>query len=341
MNSTETQPVPPEIKLGLIGVGLVDDSVDVRGLPLSGGVSSDIWRVDLATGPVCVKRALEQLRVESTWLAPTARTANEAAWLRAVAQVAPGAACRVLGFDSKTRVLALEWLDPSLFRNWKADLSSGHVDPMIATKVGQQLGDIHAAMADPTKFAEVFDADDMFRALRIEPYFETTAHAHPDLADTILDLANRTTSVRIGVVHGDISPKNILIGPEGPVFVDAECASWGDPAFDLAFCINHLLLKSQWHQRDSADLRRSISALSDAYLARVNWEQASELEFRVATLIPTLALARINGASPVEYLCEDDRQSVRNLARAMLIDQPVTIAEVVDRWHDAPDSRNR
>ena len=290
---------------------------------------------------MCVKRALEQLRVESTWLAPTARTANEAAWLRAVTRVVPGAACRVLGFDANTRVLALEWLDPSLFRNWKTDLNSGDIDPVIATKVGEQLGDIHAAMADPTEFAEVFDADDMFHALRIEPYFETTAHAHPDLADTILDLANRTTSVRMGVVHGDISPKNILIGPEGPVFVDAECASWGDPAFDLAFCANHLLLKSQWHPRDSANLRRSISALSDAYLARVNWEPASELEFRVATLIPALALARVDGASPVEYLCEDDRQSVRDLARAMLIDQPVTIADVVDRWHEAPDSGNR
>ena len=38
--------------------------------PLAGGVSSDIWRVDLPQGPVCVKRALAKLKVAADWRAP-------------------------------------------------------------------------------------------------------------------------------------------------------------------------------------------------------------------------------------------------------------------------------
>lgn len=44
-----------------------------RALPgyeaLAGGVSSEIWRVDLPDGPVCIKRALAKLRVKMDWRA--------------------------------------------------------------------------------------------------------------------------------------------------------------------------------------------------------------------------------------------------------------------------------
>src|SRR5512145_1125989 len=54
---------------------------------LGGGVSSDIWRIDLVRGPVCVKRALPKLRVEQDWFAPVERNAYEAAWMRFAAAV--------------------------------------------------------------------------------------------------------------------------------------------------------------------------------------------------------------------------------------------------------------
>ena len=49
--------------------------------PLTGGVSSDIWRVDLQPEPVCVKRALAKLKVAADWRAPVERNAYEADWI--------------------------------------------------------------------------------------------------------------------------------------------------------------------------------------------------------------------------------------------------------------------
>ena len=117
------------------------------------------------------------------------------------------------------------------------------------------------------------------------------------------------------LVHGDVSPKNILVRDAGPVFLDAECAWWGDPAFDLAFCLNHMFLKSVWVPHAREGFLRCYDALSSAYLAGVAWEARAELEERAATLLPGLLLGRVDGKSPVEYLDEAGRSLVRR-ARA-------------------------
>ena len=115
-------------------------------------------------------------------------------------------------------------------------------------------------------------------------------------------------------MHGDVSPKNILVGPEGPVFLDAECAWYGDPAFDLAFCLNHLLLKCVWVPAAKEKLLQCFSALSSSYLQRFSPEN---LEKRTASLLPALLLARVDGKSPVEYLDEAQRSFVRERARSL------------------------
>ena len=120
-------------------------------------------------------------------------------------------------------------------------------------------------------------------------------------------------------MHGDVSPKNILLGARGPVFLDAECAWFGDPAFDLAFCLNHLLLKTLWVPSAERELLASFDALTEAYLRGVDWEPAATLEERAAQLLPALFLARIDGKSPVEYLTDDaSKNAVRRAARSML-----------------------
>ena len=96
---------------------------------LAGGVSSDIWRVHLVSGPVCVKRALPKLRVEQDWFAPVERNAYEAGWMRFAATVAPEAVPRLLGQDAAAGVLVMAYLDPASHRLWKADLREGHADP--------------------------------------------------------------------------------------------------------------------------------------------------------------------------------------------------------------------
>src|SRR5205085_5858894 len=135
------------------------------------------------------------------------------------------------------------------------------------------------------------------------------------------------------LVHGDVSPKNILVGPAGPVFLDAECAWWGDPAFDLAFCLNHLLLKCLWTPAARDDFLACFDALSESYLAAAEWEPRAALERRAAALLPGLLLARVDGKSPVEYLRDDaSRASVRRVARQFLVAPTDRLQVVAAGW---------
>ena len=95
-----------------------------------------------------------------------------------------------------------------------------------------------------------------------------------------------TATTKHALVHGDISPKNILVGPGGPVFLDAECAWWGDPAFDLAFCLNHLLLKGLWNRGAQERFLDAFGRMSESYLAGVTWEPPADVEARAARLLP-------------------------------------------------------
>jgi aminoglycoside phosphotransferase (APT) family kinase protein len=147
------------------------------------------------------------------------------------------------------------------------------------------------------------------------------------------ELVKRTQNTRLALVHGDVSPKNILVGPHGPVFLDAECAWYGDPAFDLAFCLNHMLLKCLWTPRARAAFLACFDALAAAYLARVKWEPVADLERRAARLLPALFLARVDGKSPVEYVTEEnDKARVRRVAVPLIASPPLGLADVRDAW---------
>jgi aminoglycoside phosphotransferase (APT) family kinase protein len=327
---------PAEILEGLRAMGLLPPGAAAEGEPLAGGVSSDIWRVALpGRGPVCVKRALPKLKVAADWRAPTSRNLYEARWMRRAGAAAPGSVPALLGQDPATGALAMEWLPPDGHALWKERLRQGHADPAFAAEVARRLARIHAATAaDPAAAAE-FPTDAIFHAIRLEPYLLAAARAHPDLAGALERLAAVTAATKRAMVHGDVSPKNILAGPRGPVFLDAECAWWGDPAFDLAFCLNHLLLKCLWAPRARAGFLACFDALATAYLAGVDWEPPAELEGRAARLLPGLFLARVDGKSPVEYLAEEaDKDRVRRTARALLVEPVERLGAVRDAWRE-------
>ncbi len=332
--TTATEEAPPEAMLAALRrIGLLADGATARGVVLTGGVSSDIWRVDLPGGPVCVKRALAQLRVAAEWRAPVVRNVYEARWMRRAAAACPGAAPALLGQDEASGSLAMAFLPEADFPLWKAQLRDGLADAAFAGRVGAVLARIHAATAaDPTTAGD-FPTDDIFHAIRLEPYLLATARAHPDLAPVLEGLAETTARTKRALVHGDASPKNILHGPDGPVFLDAECAWWGDPAFDLAFCLNHLLLKCLWTPRARAGFMRCFDALARTYLAGVAWEPAEVLEARAAALLPGLLLARVDGKSPVEYITtEADRDTVRRAARHLLTAPVARLGAVRAAW---------
>jgi aminoglycoside phosphotransferase (APT) family kinase protein len=297
---------------------------------LTGGVSSDIWKVSLRSGPVCVKRALPRLRVAQVWEAPVERNRYEWRWMQVAARIVPGCAPRVLAQDEAGGLFAMEFLDAERHPLWKNELRAGRADVAFARQVGASLARIHAATAGDAAIAREFATDAGFHAIRLEPYLLATARAHPDLAGRLEALSARTAAARAALVHGDVSPKNILAGPSGPVFLDAECAWYGDPAFDLAFCLNHLLLKCLWVPEAAPRFLACFDALAAAYLAA---HAPAGLEARAASLLPGLLLARVDGKSPVEYLAEEAQKArVRRVARALLQAPPERLAAVKDAW---------
>ena len=318
-------------EIGLERLGLVSAGEAVRVAPLAGGVSSDIFRVETGGRVFVVKRALEKLRVADEWRAPTSRNRHEADWLETAGRILPGAVPAVIARADEAGIFAMEYLDPRDFPVWKERLRDGDVDVEFAAEVGRRLGAIHATTAYDGDIAARFATDSTFHALRLEPYFEAAARRHPDVAPALLALSARTLATRMVLVHGDVSPKNILGGPRGPVFVDAECAWFGDPAFDLAFCLNHLLLKCLWNRNAALRLLKAFESLADRYLACVAWEPRVDLEGRAGALLSALLLARVDGKSPVEYLTASDRDFTRQVSLGLIaspLGSPYEIARV-------------
>jgi tRNA A-37 threonylcarbamoyl transferase component Bud32 len=330
-------PVPdPALTHFLIAHKLVEPGEAARWTPLAGGVSSDLWRVDLPGRSLCVKRALARLKVAADWQAPVSRNAYEWAWMRFASRHRPDSVPDLLAHDPEAGLFAMAYLPPEQYPMWKAQLLHGEVRVATAAAVGELLGNLHAASAGDAALAAEFATDDNFHALRVEPYLLATAAAHPGLSDILQGLADRTATTHLALVHGDVSPKNILVGPSGPVLLDAECAWYGDPAFDLAFCVNHLLLKSLVVPGRRADLLRSARVLAEEYVRCVDWEPRAALETRAASLLPALLLARVDGKSPVEYLTDDrHRLFVRTVASALLRAPAVTMADFLDAWATA------
>jgi aminoglycoside phosphotransferase (APT) family kinase protein len=325
-------PVPAEFAQALRELGLAGLE-PLTGEPLTGGVSSDIWRIDTARGPVCAKRALAKLRVAADWRAPIERNRYEARWMQVADQAVPGCTARVLGQHPGLGVLVMSYLEPTRHVLWKEALRDGHADVATAGAVGRTLARIHGYSAARPQFAAEFATDAIFFDIRLEPYLLATATRHPDLAARFETLVRTTQAHTVALVHGDVSPKNILVGDGGPVLIDAECAWWGDPAFDIAFCLNHLLLKCLWNPGAADAFLASFDALSRAYLDGVDWERREALEQRAAALLPGLFLARVDGKSPVEYLREDaQRERVRRVARPLIAEPVPHLSSIAAAW---------
>lgn len=301
-------------------MGLGQERQSRRLTPLVGGVSSVIVRVDSGESTICIKRALPQLRVAAVWHAPVERNQAEVAWIQLVSALNNAWVPQVLGQDLATHSFAMQYLPEQDYPVWKGQLRDGQVEGNTAEAVGTRLGRIHAVTANRADLAEAFANQDQFYALRLEPYFVAASQRHPSVAPALMALVDRTHQMRRALVHGDVSPKNILVGPHGPVFLDAECAVYGDPAFDLAFCLNHLLLKSVWRPEYRSQFFLSFTRLTKAHAAHVTWEPLEQFHGRVAELLAAMLLARVDGKSPVEYLTDPrDQERVRAFAISHLL----------------------
>ncbi|WP_457108688.1 phosphotransferase family protein [Methylobacterium sp. P5_C11] len=313
--------------------GLVKPGEGVRLIPLTGGVASDIFRVEVGDRSFVVKKALARLRVAQEWNAPVSRNASEVGWFIEAKRAVPQAVPDILAHEPALGLFAMTYMDPARHPIWKDELRDGRASSAFASVVGQTIAAVHAATAHSADVARNFANDRTFLAIRLEPYLEATARRHGDLAEELCALSRATITRKLVLVHGDISPKNILVGSAGPVLLDAECAWYGEPAFDLAFCLNHLLLKCVWKRQHATQYLACFDALAASYLSGVRWEASEDVEARAARLLPALFLGRVDGKSPVEYITTGaDRERVRRTARHLIVSRPQRLCQIRRHW---------
>ena len=312
----------------LIALGIDPESVTACS-PLGGGVSANIWRVDTTGTTIVIKQALEQLRVKADWHADPGRALNEVDWHRFVDSLLPGTVPRVLSIAPRHHAFSMSFLDYPL---WKRELLEGTVDEAFAGLVASRLALIHSASTHRPEIARQFAHDALFTALRIEPYFLATASKNPDQANFLQQLGYSLLENKLALMQGDISPKNILKGPEGPIFLDAETACFGDPAFDMAFCLTHLMLKCLLHPARTNHFTAAAEHMLSAYLANVDWEPGPGIALRIGQLLLAVMLARVDGKSPVEYLDATQQSRVRLFCRQALSGKPAELAVITGNW---------
>ncbi len=295
-------------------LGVLQAGAPATAVELSGGVSCESVAVRSGGLHVVVKRALPRLLVDAEWLANDNRLATEAVALRLMAGLTPDAVPPVIALAEDGGRLVVAHA-PEGWRDWRSLLLEGVVD----RAVGARLGTLLATWQRSTTGVRLPELESLtgFTELRIDPFHQTVARKHPELADRIDAVSRRLLETRRCLVHGDFSPKNVLVGDDGLWVIDWEIAHVGDPVFDVAFLCSHLLLKSI-HRRNDVQLHREAAA---AFLAAYG-----ELdELWLAANVGCLLLARVDGKSPAPYLREDERRTAREFGRSLLLEPPPTL----------------
>ena len=308
-------------------------NADAQLTPLAGGVSSDIYLVEAGSTNWVVKRALKKLRVKEDWFADTSRNRYERKYMQYVGAFLPEAVPRVL-FEGDG-YFAMEFLGEG-FANWKKLMLDGHYSSDYAEKAGQILGIIHQTSSADGRARAMFDSTRNFHQLRSEPYLVTTGRRHPELNHMFETEVLRLESTRECLVHGDFSPKNILVSESRLVVLDCEVAWFGDPSFDLAFLLTHLHLKALHRPTASVLLASLARKAVAAYLTARQLEGASSKEFlqRTGRLLLMILLARIDGKSPVEYITEHTtKEWARQFTRQALLTGNFELRDISSDWY--------
>ena len=310
-----------------------DETPELR--VLRGGVSNrTVWVGRGGKGCWVLKQALERLRVETEWRCSADRIYREAEGMRWLATLAPPGSITNLVFEDRgEHVLGMHAV-PEPHSNWKTTLLSGNVGSDELRKFGQLLGAIHRnAKLAGSRLRETFADRRYFESLRLEPFYEYTAETVPEAGPFLRELAAETRSIELTLVHGDYSPKNILVHRGELVLLDHEVIHWGDPMFDVGFAVAHLLCKAH-HVRS---LRETFAGAALLFWEHYRFSTCGCLApgdsaRRAARHAMACLLARAAGRSPVEYLGADARKRQVAVVASLVQRPPATLLELTDAF---------
>ncbi|MDR2931746.1 MAG: phosphotransferase [Oscillospiraceae bacterium] len=304
-----------------------------------GGVSGTVAFASGGEKSVVIKQALPFLKVAARWACDPRRMLIEHRALEVYARLVPQSVPLPIFFDEENYIMVRQ-AAPESCRMWKEQLLGGLLDFRVAKQAALAIAAVHNGTAGDAAVRETFLDDSVFYSLRINPYIETAVDKHPRLARKAEEVIAVLMHEKIALVHGDYSPKNILVGDAtgsdsadgGDIFIlDMEVAHYGHPAFDLAFFSNHFFLKSIKNRMWKDAYLNMLRYMLDRYFSGVRFMDKRALERDTVRTLGFLLLARVDGKSPAEYITEDaDKDLVRSLAFAILDEDRGDFAGVIE-----------
>ena len=295
---------------------------------LTGGVSCVVLAVSNADIDLVVKQALPELKTKAKWVADQRRAIVEADAMQVYHSITPESVPELIDCDAAEFTLTMSRL-PRSCTNWKIDMLEGRIYPEMGAKLGKVLAAWHNAAAVSDEIKEKFMEDSLFEQLRVAPFYRAVMDKNPNLQPVISILIDEITSLKITLVHGDFSPKNIMATTDHrPIVLDFEVAHIGNPVFDLAFLLAHLLCKIiRATQPDEKDL---LVETAKQFIA--SYQQTTRLS--VAASLPhhiaLIALARVEGVSPVNYLDGAAQQRLVALTKSALLDSGMAVTGLLE-----------
>jgi 5-methylthioribose kinase len=318
----------------LAGRALVQGAEEISVRELGGGVSNIVLLIEWPRIPGrgwVVKQSLGKLRVKDDWRSERSRIIREAEAIKALGPIlGPASVPQVVHLDPENFLFVMT-AAPAGSRTWKELLLARRADSQVARNAGLLLAKIINASRENPRLGEPFWDRAVFDQLRIDPYYRTTASRHPELRPEFDDLIATTLEIRNSLVHGDYSPKNMLLHGKSIFLIDFEVVHWGDSSFDAAFLMNHLFLKA-FHLPTASG--RFIELVNDFWKAlSTSLEPEAAVGFEAMTLrhLGGLMLARIDGKSPAEYIQDEaTKEKVRRTASRLLVGHPRILNDAVE-----------
>jgi aminoglycoside phosphotransferase (APT) family kinase protein len=291
--------------------GLIPPGVEVTVRLLGGGVSCDVAEASFHDHHYVLKRPRGKLAVADDWFADESRIIAEADALAIAGAIVPDGVPSVVDLDEATKTLVMSRA-PHDFRNWRGDLLNGRTEIEVGSRLGEMLSHWHHYPIQPA-IERQLENGDRFLQLRIEPFHRVVAKRHQILAPHIERIVEQLQTRKLALVHGDFSPKNVLVGSGRVWVLDWEVAHVGDPIFDVAFLTTHLILKALHRPREAVAYRAVFDAFIQSY---GDFGSQRDLNQNVGCLL----LARVDGKSPATYLTQEAQAKTRTLGTVLLIE---------------------
>ena len=291
---------------------------------LTGGVSSEVYHVKTIKNNYCIKRSLKRLLVKKKWIANTNRIKFEYLWLKHCQNILKRNIPNTYEFNNKKKYIVMEYLKTSQYKTLKQLYFNKIININTIRSISKHLYKIHSNSND-YKTKKTFEGNyKNFYDLRLDPYFNEVGRVYPKYKGYIKKINESYIKHSNTLVHGDFSPKNILVGKNKIIYLDAECCNFGDPVFDLVFFTNHLLIKSIFFKDKSQEFIKLYISFYKEYLSNLSTKNFNSYIDRIIKMTPIMLLSRVDGKSPVEYI---NKVKIKNIIRKksfLLLDSKIS-----------------